>query len=110
MNIISWNVAGLRDRIKNDETLNNSLMRALFSQVTNNGIGYKYFDIVCLQETKCTETEGEKVLTDNIKKYIINPEKDNSLRVEAMNRFHNFKDGNNCQRILNFINTNLDKN
>jgi len=59
MNIISWNVAGLRARLKNDETLNNSLMRALFSQVTNNGIGYKYFDIVCLQETKCTEADVE---------------------------------------------------
>ena len=57
MNIISWNVAGLRARLKNDETLNNSLMRALFSQVTNNGVGYKYFDIVCLQETKCTEED-----------------------------------------------------
>ena len=25
-------------------------------------------DIICLQETKCTESEGEKVLNDNIKK------------------------------------------
>ena len=32
MNIISWNVAGLRARLKNNDTHNNSLMHALFSQ------------------------------------------------------------------------------
>lgn len=53
MKIFSWNVAGLRARIKND----NHLMQALFSQVSDNGIGYNYFDIVCLQETKCKESE-----------------------------------------------------
>ena len=57
MNILSWNVAGLRARLKPDETQNNSLMRAIFEQVSENGLGYKYFDIVCLQETKCTENE-----------------------------------------------------
>ena len=57
MDIFSWNVAGLRARLKPDETNNSSLMRALFSQVSKNGLGYKYFDIVCLQETKCTENE-----------------------------------------------------
>ena len=56
-NIFSWNVAGLRARLKNDETHNNNLMRALFSQVSDNGLGYKYFDIVCLQETKCCEND-----------------------------------------------------
>ncbi len=57
MNIFSWNVAGLRARLKPDETLNNSLMKALFNQL-NEGEHYKYFDIVCLQETKCTENEA----------------------------------------------------
>lgn len=57
MNIFSWNVAGLRARLKPDETNSNSLMTALFSQVSENGLGYKYFDIVCLQETKCNENE-----------------------------------------------------
>jgi exodeoxyribonuclease III len=57
MTIFSWNVAGLRARLKPDETHSNSLMTALFSQVSENGLGYKYFDIVCLQETKCTENE-----------------------------------------------------
>jgi exodeoxyribonuclease III len=55
MKIFSWNVAGLRARLKPDETLRNSLIRALFSQVSEND--YEYFDIVCLQETKCTENE-----------------------------------------------------
>ena len=55
MKIFSWNVAGLRARLKTDETHSSSLMRALFSQVSENG--YEYFDIVCLQETKCTENE-----------------------------------------------------
>lgn len=58
MNILSWNVAGLRARLKNnDAPHNNTLMRALFSQASETGNGYQYFDIVCLQETKCTETE-----------------------------------------------------
>ena len=57
MNIISWNVAGLRARLKNNETHNNSLMTALFNQISSNSIDYKYFDIVCLQETKCNETD-----------------------------------------------------
>ena len=57
MNIFSWNVAGLRARLKSNETQSNDLMRALFSQVDENGLGYKYFDIVCLQETKCNENE-----------------------------------------------------
>ena len=57
MNIFSWNVAGLRARLKPDENHSNSLMRALFSQKSDSGVGYKYFDIVCLQETKCKESE-----------------------------------------------------
>ena len=73
----------------------------------NREINFDYFDNKITPGPKVKNIDD---LTDNIKKYIINPEKDNSLRVEAMNRFHNFKDGNNCQRILNFINTNLEKN
>ena len=57
LSIFSWNVAGLRARLKPDETHNSSLMRALFSQINQNGVGYKYYDIVCLQETKCCEHE-----------------------------------------------------
>ena len=57
MNIFSWNVAGLRARLKPDENHSNSLMRGVFSQKSDNGLGYKYFDIVCLQETKCKESE-----------------------------------------------------
>ena len=47
MKIVSWNVAGLRARMKN-----NQLMRMVFAS-PNEGY-YQYFDIVCLQETKCT--------------------------------------------------------
>jgi len=59
LSIFSWNVAGLRARLKPDETENNSnsLMRALFNQVDESG-KYKYFDIVCLQETKCTKEQA----------------------------------------------------
>lgn len=56
-NIFSWNVAGLRARLKPEEGYTSSLMRALFSQVSDCGHGYKYFDFVCLQETKCCETD-----------------------------------------------------
>ena len=56
MKIVSWNVAGLRARLKNDEKYNNNLMRLLFGQVNNSG-DYNYYDIVCLQETKCCENE-----------------------------------------------------
>ena len=64
LSIFSWNVAGLRARLKpftelkEDNIYNNSLMQALFSE--NN----KSFDIVCLQETKCTEEQV--VLPDDI--------------------------------------------
>ena len=64
LSIFSWNVAGLRARLKpftelkEDNIYNNSLMQALFSE--NN----KCFDIVCLQETKCTEEQV--VLPDDI--------------------------------------------
>ena len=47
MKILSWNVAGLRARLKN-----NDLERVLFA-LPNNKF-YHYFDIICLQETKCT--------------------------------------------------------
>jgi len=48
MKIISWNVAGLRARIQK-----NDIIRGL---IENNG-DLNYFDIVCLQETKCTENQ-----------------------------------------------------
>lgn len=51
MKILSWNVAGLRARLKN-----NDLERVLFS--LPNDKFYHYFDIVCLQETKCTEEQA----------------------------------------------------
>ena len=51
MKILSWNVAGLRARLKN-----NDLERILLSQ--SNHQFYNYFDIVCLQETKCTEKQA----------------------------------------------------
>ena len=49
--IFSWNVAGLRARLKSDNNLNNNLLKALFNE--NN----EHFDIICLQEIKCTENE-----------------------------------------------------
>lgn len=56
MKIFSWNVAGLRARLKPDERQNNSLTKALFSEISESK-HYNYFDIVCLQETKCRESE-----------------------------------------------------
>ena len=56
MQIVSFNVAGLRAIIKKND----------FTEFINKCI--ENVDIICLQETECTETEGEKVLTDNIKK------------------------------------------
>tara|TARA_B110000977_G_scaffold156107_2_gene198619 strand:- start:418 stop:1251 length:834 start_codon:yes stop_codon:yes gene_type:complete len=56
LSIISWNVAGLRARVKQDGNLDSSLSSALFKQTHENG-ELKHFDIVCLQETKCTETD-----------------------------------------------------
>ena len=44
MKIVSWNVAGLRARMKN-----NQLMRMVFAS-PNEGY-YQYFDIVCLQDS-----------------------------------------------------------
>tara|TARA_B110000008_G_C16933444_1_gene549655 strand:- start:892 stop:1737 length:846 start_codon:yes stop_codon:yes gene_type:complete len=73
LSIFSWNIAGLRARLKplselkDDETFNNSLMKALFSQ-TNEFGDNKYFDIVCLQETKCTE-EQVSLPNDIIRNY-----------------------------------------
>ena len=52
MKILSWNVAGLRARIKK-----NDIMQALFSNINENTGEYNYFDIICLQETKCTENQ-----------------------------------------------------
>lgn len=57
MKIISWNVAGLRARLKKKDDCLSSLEQALFSQINENKEGYEYFDIVCLQETKCTEDQ-----------------------------------------------------
>lgn len=57
MRIISWNVAGLRARLKNDDSGNNHLMNAIFNEINSEDEEYKYYDIVCLQETKCEETE-----------------------------------------------------
>ena len=85
MNIFSWNVAGLRARLKPDETHNNSLMRALFGQVSENDLGYKYFDIVCLQETKCTENE------------VILP---NEIEIRYPYRFWNSTDGTSQRKGL----------
>ena len=58
MKILSWNVAGLRARLKN-----NDLERVLFSH-PNNQL-YHSFDIVCLQETKCTEEQA--IISSEIK-------------------------------------------
>lgn len=57
LSIFSWNVAGLRARVKLDESSNNSLSRALLLGETNEKGESKNYDIVCLQETKCTEYE-----------------------------------------------------
>ena len=57
LSIFSWNVAGLRARVKSDESSNNSLSRALLLGETNEKGESKNYDIVCLQETRCTEYE-----------------------------------------------------
>jgi len=57
LSIFSWYVAGLRARVKSDESSNNSLSRALLLGGTNEKGESKNYDIVCLQETKCTEYE-----------------------------------------------------
>ena len=45
MRIISWNVAGLRARLKNNNESTNHLMKAIFNQINSNDLGYKYYDI-----------------------------------------------------------------
>tara|TARA_B100000902_G_scaffold324072_1_gene318115 strand:- start:3220 stop:4044 length:825 start_codon:yes stop_codon:yes gene_type:complete len=57
MKILSWNVAGLRARLKTKEGYSNDLERVIFALPNNNG--YEYFDIVCLQETKCTSEQAK---------------------------------------------------
>ena len=57
MKILSWNVAGLRARLKIKDNYTSSLEQALFSQINKNGEGYQHFDIICLQETKCTPNQ-----------------------------------------------------
>jgi len=57
MKIISWNVAGLRARLKNNDSNTSNLEEALFNQINETTQEYQYFDIVCLQETKCTEDQ-----------------------------------------------------
>ena len=49
MKIVSWNVAGLRARMRQGD-----LKRFLFATSNIETSHYHYFDIVCLQETKCT--------------------------------------------------------
>lgn len=51
MKILSWNVAGLRARLKNHH-----LQEIIID--TSNNTNNTYFDIVCLQETKCTEQQA----------------------------------------------------
>jgi exodeoxyribonuclease-3 len=48
MKIVSWNVAGLRARMSRGD-----LARLLFASTNTETSYYNYFDIVCLQETKC---------------------------------------------------------
>ena len=58
MRIISWNVAGLRARLKLNEELQSHLSLALFSESSeSSGVVCKDFDIVCIQETKCSESD-----------------------------------------------------
>ena len=67
MNILSWNVAGLRARMKEkniEEKLTNDIEVVLFEQEETDKLKYK-FDIVCLQETKCKEEEV--ILTEKIR-------------------------------------------
>tara|TARA_X000000368_G_scaffold407810_1_gene387680 strand:+ start:2338 stop:3168 length:831 start_codon:yes stop_codon:yes gene_type:complete len=65
--ILSWNVAGLRARVKLDDNMNNSLSNALFNIFDKNEELID-IDIVCLQETKCMEKEV-KLPEDIINKY-----------------------------------------
>ena len=37
LSILSWNVAGLRARVKSDENSNNNLSKALFPEINENG-------------------------------------------------------------------------
>ena len=57
MKILSWNVAGLRARLKYIDNYTSNIEKALFNQTNKNEKGYQYFDIVCLQETKCTKDQ-----------------------------------------------------
>ena len=67
LSILSWNVAGLRARVKSDENSNNNLSKALFPEINENG-GCENYDIVCLQETKCME-EQVNLPNDIIRNY-----------------------------------------
>ena len=59
--IFSWNVAGLRARLKSDNNSNNNLLKALYNE--NN----EHFDIICLQEIKCTENELKEQRSELLK-------------------------------------------
>tara|TARA_B100000902_G_scaffold361776_1_gene379509 strand:- start:3262 stop:4101 length:840 start_codon:yes stop_codon:yes gene_type:complete len=66
-NILSWNVAGLRARLKYDDKLNNSIIEALLNQINEEQNICEEYDIVCLQETKCTKEQVDDYLDDRIK-------------------------------------------
>ena len=63
-NILSWNVAGLRARLKYDEKLDNSIIDTLFNQINEEKNICEEYDIVCLQETKCTKEQVDDYLDD----------------------------------------------
>ena len=57
MRIISWNVAGLRARLKNDDSGNNHLMNAIFNEINSEDEEYKYYDIVLFARNKMKKEE-----------------------------------------------------
>jgi CDP-glycerol glycerophosphotransferase (TagB/SpsB family) len=65
-----------------------------------------YFDDAFTPGPKCND---EKELFRSIVDYVEKPNKDHKLRLEALNKFQDYRDGKNCSRTYNFINSMLEK-
>ena len=65
-----------------------------------------YFDDTFTPGPKC---RNEEQLFKSIVDYVEKPNKDHKLRLEALNTFQAYKDGKNCSRTYNFINSIVEK-